>query len=271
MSDNTYNQNTGNQDNNPHGYQGQRTYNQYQNYGYGEGPAQNLSGQDYSDPYRNSYPNNPQNENNGKVLGVLSIIFGIFVSLVGLILGIIGLSKTKTNRFNKTPRILNIIGIVVSIVFIIGSLLFCGFFYGGVVPSKDKKLIETYWDGYKTYDKEKMEGCFYPGTVLTQRIDGPTDTGYFYKYDDIKVISVDNSFFSKENYSDEIINSERMFFEKEYGVSFDDYRVYKATVAYKSGNNNKVWNRGKVTFKIVVVTVNNKSYILREPDIKETW
>ena len=124
---------------------------------------------------------------------------------------------------------------------------------------------------WETYDKEKMEGCFYPGTVLTQRIDGPTDTGYFYKYDDIKVISVDDSFFSKENYSGEIINSERMSFEKEYGVSFDDYRVYKATVAYKSGNNNKVWNRGKVTFKIVVVTVNNKSYILREPDIKETW
>jgi len=56
------------------------------------------------------------------VLGILSIVFSFVSPLAGLILGIIGLTQSKKYGIQKARK-LNTIGIVLSIVFLIISII----------------------------------------------------------------------------------------------------------------------------------------------------
>jgi|APSaa5957512622_1039677.scaffolds.fasta_scaffold01620_14 MFS family permease len=58
-------------------------------------------------------------------LGILSIVFAFFTPIAGLILGIIGfrVSGKKKLPLSKKAKKLNVIGIVLSIIFVIASIL----------------------------------------------------------------------------------------------------------------------------------------------------
>lgn len=57
------------------------------------------------------------------VLGILSIVFAFFSPIAGLVLGIIGFVQSKKQNFAKAKK-LNKIGIIISVIFIVVSLLF---------------------------------------------------------------------------------------------------------------------------------------------------
>lgn len=56
------------------------------------------------------------------VLGVLSIVFAFFSPFAGLIIGIIGFTQSKKHGAQRSKK-LNLIGIVLSIIFLIISII----------------------------------------------------------------------------------------------------------------------------------------------------
>ncbi len=66
------------------------------------------------------------------VLGILSIVLAFFVPLGSLILGIIGLTQSRKAK-SKRAKKLNIIGIILSIIFLIISILTAISLYGSGV------------------------------------------------------------------------------------------------------------------------------------------
>lgn len=57
------------------------------------------------------------------LLGILSIVFAFFSPLAGLVLGIIGMVQSKRHKVERAKK-LNTIGIVLSVIFILISIVF---------------------------------------------------------------------------------------------------------------------------------------------------
>jgi len=61
------------------------------------------------------------------ILGILSIVFAFVSPAAGLILGIVGLVQNKKQKAERTRK-LNMIGIILSIIFIVISIILTIFF-----------------------------------------------------------------------------------------------------------------------------------------------
>ena len=125
-------------------------------------------------------------------------------------------------------------------------------------------VINSYWDGYTQYDKDKMQKCFIIETELKKHVKKEeSEAEYSYAEPSIVCLSED-----KEYRQSHYLNETMELLKKETGLDIEEYNDYslssKTTLAVKDSDET---SETTTEMFFTVIKVDGKYYLLGEPSV----